>query len=321
MDYIETTDAKLLSESWDELHHNPDLRTNLFKDLSHIMLNLSQLPLPRIGSWTINDRGVLMLSNRPLAHHFHSLENEGISTNIPRNLTYITADAYYTDLLACHDSRIRNQPNSIISEEDGLSQMANLFTMRGLLPYFTNRDLRHGPFIFNLTDLHASNIFVDDKWHIKYIIDLEWACSLPIEMLAPPYWITNRGVDQLRGEELQTFENAHQEFVDIFEQEEKSFPLVYNGGSPIYRADIMRRGWKIGNFWYFHALNSPKGLFNLFVQHIQPIFEPRRDVGFAQTVSPYWAPDARRVLAAKLDDKKNYELQLRQLFEDATFRK
>ena len=272
MDYIETTDAELLSESWDELRHNRDLRSNFFKDLSRIMLTLSQLPLPRIGSWTIDERGVLMLTNRPLAHHFHSLENEGISTNIPRHLTYNTTDAYYTDLLACHDSRIRNQPNSIISEEDGFSQMANLFTMRGLLSHFTSRDLRHGPFVFNLTDLHRGNIFVDSNWHIKYVIDLEWACSLPIEMLAPPYWITNRGVDEFKGEELQKFESACQEFMDIFEEEEKSFPSVY--GSAVYRAGIMRRGWKIGNFWYFHALKSRKGLFNLFVQLIQPIFEP-----------------------------------------------
>lgn len=317
MDHLETADAQLLSETWGELRHNRDLRTNFFRDLSHIMLSLSQSPLPHIGSWTIDERGVLMLSNRPLAHHFHSLENEGISINIPRNLTYMATDTYYTDLLVCHDSRIRNQPNSILNEEDGVSQMANLFTMRGLLSYFTNRDLRHGPFIFNLTDLHRGNIFVDDNWHIKYIIDLEWACSLPIEMLAPPYWITNRGVDELKGEELQKFDNAYQEFVDVFEQEEKLFPVVYS--SAVYRTDIMRRAWNTGSFWYFHALKNPKGLFNLFVQHIQPIFEPRRDIRFAQMVSAYWAPDARAVIAAKLEDKKKYEQQLRQLFKEAEY--
>jgi hypothetical protein len=66
-------------------------------------------------------------------------------------------------------------------------------------------------------------------------------------MLAPPYWITNRGVDELKGKELPTFEKAYKEFMDIFEEEEKLFPSMY--GSPIYRTDIMRRGWKIGNFW------------------------------------------------------------------------
>jgi hypothetical protein len=225
-----------------------------------------------------------------LIHQFQSLENEGIPTNIARTFTYTTADAYYIDLLACHDNRIRNQPNSIVDEKDGRAQMANLFTMRGLLPHFTSRDLRYGPFVFNLTDLHGSNIFVDSDWHIKYIIDLEWACSLPIEMLTPPYWITSRAVDELEGDELQTFEKAYQDFTDIFEEEEKNFSPTY--GSATYRTDIMRRGWKIGNFWYFHALKSPKGLFNLFRQHVQPIFESRGDNftphvdEFAQMVSP-----------------------------------
>ncbi|PVH73310.1 hypothetical protein DL98DRAFT_552741 [Cadophora sp. DSE1049] len=221
------------------------------------MLALSQSPLPRIRSWTIDEQGVLMLTNRPLAHHFHFLENEGIPTNILRNLTYMTTDAYYTDLLKYHDSRIRNQPNSIINEQDGFSQIANLFTIRRLLPYFTTRDLRHGPFI------------------------------------------TNHGVDELKGEELQKFENVCEEFMDIFEEEEKSFPFVY--GSAICRADIMRKGWKMGNFWYFYALKSPKRLYNLFVQHIQPIFKVQRDIKFAQI----------EVVAAKLEDKKKYKQQLR----------
>jgi hypothetical protein len=82
-----------------------------------------------------------MLLNRPLAYYFYSLENEGILTNILRNLIYTTTDVYYTDLLVCYNSRIQNQPNSIINKEDSLSQMANLFTIQGLLSYFTSRDL------------------------------------------------------------------------------------------------------------------------------------------------------------------------------------
>jgi hypothetical protein len=64
MDYIETTDAELLSGSWNKLGHNCDSRTNFFKDLSYIMPTLSQLSLLRIGSWTTDERDVLMLTNR-----------------------------------------------------------------------------------------------------------------------------------------------------------------------------------------------------------------------------------------------------------------
>jgi hypothetical protein len=129
MDYIEPTDARMLSESWDEHRQNQDLKLNLFRGLSRIMLSLSQLPLPRIGSWTIDERGVLSLKNRPLLLQFQSLENENIPTGIPRSLTYTATDTFYADLLACHDMRVQNQPNSIRDERDGLAQIANLFTM------------------------------------------------------------------------------------------------------------------------------------------------------------------------------------------------
>lgn len=38
-------------------------------------------------------------------------------------------------------------------------------------------------------------------------------------MLAPQYWITNRAVDELEGDELTKFEKAYQDFTDIFEEE------------------------------------------------------------------------------------------------------
>lgn len=97
-------------------------------------------------------------------------------------------------------------------------------------------------------------------------------------------------MDERIGEELHRFEKACNEFTDIFVEEEKSFPPVH--GNARYRAEIIRKSWKKGNFWYFHALKSPKGLYNPFVQHIQPLFDFRPDIKFAQTVSAYWAPDA-----------------------------
>ncbi|RDL30741.1 Uncharacterized protein BP5553_10086 [Venustampulla echinocandica] len=315
MDYIEESDGKMLSESWEQLRHDYDRRTNLFRSLSRIILSLAQLPLPRIGSLTIDDRGVLALSNRPLTLRLHHLENEGVKTNIDRDLTYSTTESYLLDLLACHDSRIRFQPNSIRDEYDGRAQMAVIAAMRAIYPHFTSRDVRHGPFIFNLTDLHQSNIFVDDDWNVKFLVDLEWSSSLPIEMLHPPYWLTSRGVDQLpKGEYLDAYSSVHEEFMTAFEEEEALLPPT-NGG-PL--SHIMRRGWKIGNFWYFQALESPKGLCNMFLQHIQPKFEESHcdNPIFDDVVAPYWGVDAAEVISKKLKDKEVYDDQLRKAFEN-----
>ncbi|KAJ5328088.1 hypothetical protein N7452_008478 [Penicillium brevicompactum] len=304
MDYVGNSDTQMLSETWDEHRHHQDKRKNLSKDF--------------LALCSLSVECHYLLSNRPLTLRLHQLENGGIPTNISRDSTFSTAQAYYLDLLSCHDSRILNQPNSISDADDGRAQMARLTMMKALLPHFSDREHREGPFLYRLTDLHPSNIFVDSEWNVKFVIDLEWACSLPAETFRPPYWLTGRTVDDLTGEHLEPFREAYEEFVKIFEEEEKWFPVISTLNC--YRTTLMRNGWKTGSFWYFHALESPKGLFNLFRQHVYPAFVPSRQVAsdFSEVVSDFWAPNVEEVILAKLRDKAEYDNSVCQLFDDAS---
>ena len=315
MDYIEEKDGKMLSESWKELRQDRTHRNNLFKGLSRIILSLGRIPLPRIGSFTMNDKGVVSLTNRPLTLLLQQLENESIPTNMNRQLTYTTVEPYLLDLLALHDSRLRHQPNSVNDAADCREQMAALTCMRSVLHHFYSRDLRHGPFFFTLTDIHQSNIFVDEHWRIKCMIDLEWACSLPMEMQHPPHWLTDRNVDQLTGEHLAAFNEIREEFMDVFEREVKLSPRSDQYAS--LRTHTMKRGWETGKFFYFHALNSIVGLFNLFWQHIQPRFAPLHsaDEVFDRICAPYWESEADKFVSTKLEERKNYESQLQCAFK------
>lgn len=283
------------------------------------MLALGKIPLPRIGSLTMDDEGVISLTNRPLTFQLHQLENEGIPTDIDRGMTYVTTESYLLDLLTCHDSNMVHQMNAVNDEEDCRSQMAALATMRAVLPSFIRRDLRRGPFLLTLTDLHQSNIFVDDEWNVKGIIDLEWACSLPLEMQHPPYWLTGQSVDGLQGEQLTLFDEVYREFLDVFAHEEA---LLLPGPResqkiPLSRTDTMKRGWEEGNFFYFLALDSTTGLYALFIQHIQERFDyhVKRDA-FRQVVSPYWRSQSQDFIAAKIQQKSEYDRRLREMFEN-----
>lgn len=106
VDFVE--DGRMLSETWDTLQEDRNKRMALFRDVSRMMLSLAQVQFPRIGSLTIDNHGVVTLTNRPLTLQLHQLENQGIQTSIPRALTYDTSDTYLLDLLACHDNRIRH---------------------------------------------------------------------------------------------------------------------------------------------------------------------------------------------------------------------
>ncbi|EFE36070.1 uncharacterized protein ARB_05007 [Trichophyton benhamiae CBS 112371] len=316
VDFIADPGVQMLSVTWEKQRQDDRKRQTLFRDLSRVMLSLSRIPQPRIGSWTIDSEGLIHLANRPLTLRLHEFENLGIPTGIDRKMTYLTSEAYYRDTLFYHDNRIRYQPNSMNDEEDGRSQMANLAMMRTVLSDYTSRDVRHGPFFFQLTDLHQSNIFVDEDWHIKYMIDLEWACSLPVEHLFPPWWMSGRFVDGLTDEHLEVFTNTYKEFADIFEEEERLLAPFPINGIELYRTSIMRRGLSKGTFWYLSSLDSPKGLYNLFHQHIQPRYaqDHRKGSEYPKIAYKYWAADADEVLSTKMKDKEVYDEKLRELF-------
>jgi hypothetical protein len=166
---------------------DPVRRANLFKGLARITLSLARVPLPRIGSFTFRDDGTIALSNRPLTSTLAIMESYSTPRAIEQNTTYECVDPYVSDLLAYHDRRFLNQPNAVFNEADGQGKMAKKVLLRAIGHHFRRRDLRNGPLALRLTDLHQSNIFVDELWNIKYLIDLEWACSLPIDMLDAPY--------------------------------------------------------------------------------------------------------------------------------------
>lgn len=77
-------EGEMLSETWEEHRGDPKRRANLFRGLSQILLSLAKVPLPKIGSWTIDDSGILSLTNRPLALLLHEFESHHIPTGIPR---------------------------------------------------------------------------------------------------------------------------------------------------------------------------------------------------------------------------------------------
>ena len=58
IEYIERSQGKMLSESWEEGRYNAQLRMNLFRGLSRTLLALARTPLPKIGSFVLDKGGV-----------------------------------------------------------------------------------------------------------------------------------------------------------------------------------------------------------------------------------------------------------------------
>ncbi|EAS36823.3 uncharacterized protein CIMG_02177 [Coccidioides immitis RS] len=309
IEYIEKWD--MLSTVWDDQDSDKTLRTNLFRGLSKIMLCLSRVSFPKIGSFVIDDNGFLCLANRPLTIMLQDLENEHIPVEMPKDRTFTSVDAYVNSLLLCHDNRLAFQPNAVNDEADCVSQMTALALMRCIRPQFFSGRLNHGPFVFALTDLHPSNILVDKEWNIRSIIDLEWAASIPLEFIGPPSWLTRQAIDCIDGDE---YDERRKEFMDVFENEEKDYSASYN----IRRALVMQQSWEKRTFWYTMALRSPTGMHSVFYNRLQTLYEKdhAENTEFFLITSKYWRPQARQFIASRVKDKELYDKELRGAFEE-----
>jgi hypothetical protein len=185
--------------------------------------------------------------------------------DILRNRTYSTAEPYFSDLVACHDNRVLRQDIPDFMRE-GLSHDREVYPsavimMKCLSRRFAMRDLRYGPFVLMFTDLQPSDIFVDSNWNVTSIVDLEWVCARPIEMLHPPYWVVNCSFDfvDFKGENLEDYSPPHGEFTGEFEAEER---FLRGGVSPY--SEIMGKGYSLGLHWFVAALDGPDTLYDIY---------------------------------------------------------
>ena len=156
------------------------------------------------------------------------------------------------------------------------------------MSHFLERKLRHGPFIFLLTDIHQSNTFLDEDWHIQYLIDLEWACSLPKEMLQPPYWGTSRGNDQLAGEHLIEYNKIREELMEAFEGERSTSQW----GKPkdlLELTPTMKRTWHTGCFFLSFKLWRAHQAYSIFSSSTSSQDTRRR-----KSLAPHWTNHHRR---------------------------
>lgn len=88
----------MLSSMWSEKQHHDDveLRMNLFKGLSHILLSISKMLLPCICPFIIDKASYL--SNCLLSMELQELEKE-IPSGLSCDYTYSTFESYVTDIL------------------------------------------------------------------------------------------------------------------------------------------------------------------------------------------------------------------------------
>lgn len=77
-------DGDPLSSTWQQHRQDETRRDNLYHSIAKILLDLANVPLPRIGSWRLGSDGTISLTNRPLLDLTMLWNRLEIPTGIPR---------------------------------------------------------------------------------------------------------------------------------------------------------------------------------------------------------------------------------------------
>ncbi|KAF9765753.1 hypothetical protein IL306_001899, partial [Fusarium sp. DS 682] len=234
--------------------------------------------------------------------------NDGTQRAIERTETYSCTESFASDMISYHDNHFISQRN-VGDEEECREGMAMRTLLRGISYKYIKKEFRNGPFALQFTDLHASNIFVDKDWNVTCLLDLEWISALPVEMLAVPYWVTNRKIDEVAGEHFEEFNQVRQQFMRIFEEEEAKA----DSDTPLSR--VMQGTWNSKAFWFWHCLESVDAMSWLIWDQICPQFGTSWAPSMSTMLSKFWCQDSQEMVDKKMNELQVYEEELRDAFK------
>ncbi|EXJ82309.1 hypothetical protein A1O3_06122 [Capronia epimyces CBS 606.96] len=322
LEYIGPETGEMLSITWAQYTKDDQRRVRLFQGMSRIMLSLARLPQPCIGSFRFNPSdSTITLTNRPLMCTPMIFEHSGTRRTIQPHETYRTTDSFVSDMLTLHDHYLLSNPHAVRNKDDAHERIAIRTMLRAVSHHFITSRRRNGPFLLQLTDFHQSNIFVDDDWNVTCLIDLEWICALPAEMLSVPYWITNCSIDNIIDERYDPFDEVRQLFLRamdeelrVMDEEASHFRLQHD--IPVTKT--MRDSWLLKGVWFWACLRSLNAWPFILEDHLLPKFAAGKDfVADLKPLATLWREDVERIVETKLVDEGRYQQELRSLLEDS----
>lgn len=235
----------------------------LYKQVADIVLQLSTLSLPKIGSLSHLDDFTWEVTQRPLSINMNELVRV---VSLPRlklpkpTATFETASAYFNALADLHlDHLICQRNDSVDSETDCRRKYTARKLFHRLITEggFTATSTDNGPFKLWCDDLRPSNILLDENLQVVGVVDWEFTYAAPVEFShAPPWWLLLEqpeywpdGIEAWK----ETYQSRFQTFLKVLRERED----VGLGRGTLKKeqrlSDAMDESWKAGDFWVVYA--------------------------------------------------------------------
>lgn len=213
---------------------NPDISEDklgyLYAQMANILLQLSTLEFPRIGSLVQNkDNNAISVEGRPLIQNMNDLV---VHTNMPPSIlpskTYDSADEWYSALADMHMAQLAFQQNDVVEDEDDARDkytarqlFRTLSSEKRLLSDLSQTD---GGYRLFSEDFRPANVLLDKELRVVGVIDWEFAYAAPAPFaFDPPWWLLLEEPEYWPGGYqawMQAYEPRFRLFLRVLEAEE-----------------------------------------------------------------------------------------------------
>ena len=255
----------------------PEKLEFLYSQMANILLQLSSLNFPRIGSLGQAQEGdSVSVERRPLTVNMNELL---VHTNMPPRFlpsqTYNTANEWYGALTDMHMAQLALQYNDATEDDD---DVCDKYVARKLFRRLADaNNLRphrgysggHSGSSFKLfsQDLRPANVLVNEDLRVVGVIDWEFAYAAPAEFtFDPPWWLLLLEPEYWPGgynEWMKAYEPRLYTFLRVLEAEEKKMAetsgasvLDNDGASTPSLSRSMRRSWEERDWMINYAVRD-----------------------------------------------------------------
>lgn len=207
----------------------------LYGQMANIVLQLSTLKFPKIGSLDQDEHGDISVSGRPLIQNMNSLlEFAGVAPTLLPSRSYDTSTEWLCTLADMHLAQLTFQHNDAVLDEDDARdkyvarQLFRRLASEGRLTSGLDarkKDANDSSFRLYSEDLRPSNVLIDKDDHVVGVIDWEFAYAAPAQFsFDPPWWLLLKSPEYWDGgykSWMEACEPRLETFLRVLEIEEK----------------------------------------------------------------------------------------------------
>lgn len=238
----------------------------LYGQMANILLQLSTLRFPRIGS-LVEESGEnsVRVGGRPLTANMNDIV---VHTNTPADILpsqiYASTHEWYSALGDLHMAQLAFQHNDAVEDEDDARDkyvarqlFRNLAAERRLVPELSKTD---GEFRLFSEDFRPANVLLNEDLRVVGVIDWEFAYAAPAQCsFDPPWWLLLEEPEYWTGgyrEWIKAYEPRLQTFLRVLEVEENKLAvmnlaekvndmsLTGSAKSELPLSQLMRESWE-----------------------------------------------------------------------------